>query len=480
MLRKLLKSTTPRFLRFARAKDVVSSSGESHAVSEKSESESQPPAESGQKHKIPALDLFSYLMEGGDLNEAVANNRKNYPFHIPHWNPKSPDYIPSELDEGDMKVQVEEHNRIIEDFERDLKVQQHVKYLWDKEMNAELEGERGNTKNVYPQVKNYDKGDVNVTETDLIEFTLAAFTNEKTINRAFYNPKIPKLSNETEWEQELEDRPVNPHFHHSKGRKFDVETPYEKKAPHVADRLGHPEIFPYPIETLLRVERVLSHPGHQDQPFIQIPSAEPHPTLDFTPGEVIYSKPNNKEWAKFTIFANTALTPVLAYIFPYYYMFKNTTPFSSLVEENALPFSTLDFESMDYYMMWPLLYFTTTGGFLYITNMYLSRIWAYYPSKIQFNKNKDLLFVENVDFQGFSKETVMEVDHMAIVPPHVVSATRFISTGKEGLTTWLNLNTRDGFTLENNPKYWNKTGRKELMSMTMGLWDKSYYEDVNL
>ena len=59
----------------------------------------------------------------------------------------------------------------------------------------------------------------------------------------------------------IEERPVNSHFHHDKGSKFDVLIPEEEKYEHVADRLGHPEIFLTPLETLLRSDRIIAHPG---------------------------------------------------------------------------------------------------------------------------------------------------------------------------------------------------------------------------
>ena len=69
-----------------------------------------------------------------------------------------------------------------------------------------------------------------------------------------FKAKLPQLSSKKDLEEKIQARPVTSKFHPDKGKKFDVETPYEKRYPHVADRLGHPEIFPRPWQSLFQVE----------------------------------------------------------------------------------------------------------------------------------------------------------------------------------------------------------------------------------
>ena len=108
------------------------------------------------------------------------------------------------------------------------------------------------------------------------------YANEKIIiNNSAFIAKNPVLKHEKELQKIIENRPVNSHFHHDKGSKFDVEIDYEEKHDHVADRLGHPEIFLSPLETLLRSDRIIAHPGFQNQPFIKMPKAEPDESVNF-------------------------------------------------------------------------------------------------------------------------------------------------------------------------------------------------------
>ena len=88
------------------------------------------------------------------------------------------------------------------------------------------------------------------------------YSNERiTINNSNFIAKNPILKHEKELKEMIANRPVNSHFHHDKGSKFDVEIDEDQKHEHVADRLGHPEIFLSPLETLVRSDRIIAHPG---------------------------------------------------------------------------------------------------------------------------------------------------------------------------------------------------------------------------
>lgn len=88
------------------------------------------------------------------------------------------------------------------------------------------------------------------------------------------------------------------HFHGDKGSKYDVRVAEEERYPFLADRLGHPEILGTPFERLMRLEADIYHPVNLDQPFVQIPKAEPSASLSFEEGEVIYENNQLVEWAK--------------------------------------------------------------------------------------------------------------------------------------------------------------------------------------
>lgn len=54
-----------------------------------------------------------------------------------------------------------------------------------------------------------------------------------------------------------------------------------------------------PIERIFGIERAPAHPGYQFQPFVQTPSMDPDPTLNFQTGETIYENSGVTEWTRF-------------------------------------------------------------------------------------------------------------------------------------------------------------------------------------
>lgn len=73
---------------------------------------------------------------------------KKYPY-LPHQDPKSPEYIHSELDEYHDEVAVTSYNTVIDNFKNDLKVQKEV---WQAISNLDRpykHGIRGIDTNIY-------------------------------------------------------------------------------------------------------------------------------------------------------------------------------------------------------------------------------------------------------------------------------------------------------------------------------------------
>lgn len=67
-----------------------------------------------------------------------------------------------------------------------------------------------------------------------------------------FQPKLPILSNEVEYLEELDQRPVDSHFNHEKGYKFDVKVEDHEKHVSPSNRLGETDILPHPLLMLIR------------------------------------------------------------------------------------------------------------------------------------------------------------------------------------------------------------------------------------
>ncbi len=73
--------------------------------------------------------------------------------------------------------------------------------------------------------------------------------------------------------------------------------------------MGHSSVVMTPLESLLRVDKLITHPTFLNQPFIQTPKAEPNEDVCFEKGDVIYNNSKINEWSQFimgTIFSWSA------------------------------------------------------------------------------------------------------------------------------------------------------------------------------
>lgn len=111
---------------------------------------------------------------------------------------------------------------------------------------------------MYDQIQDYrnlsDKSSLPPSDLDLVENILNNVTGNQHIEiyNTPFEPKLPVLSNEIEYLEELDQRPVNDHFNTEKGYKFDVEIKDNEKYVIENIRLGEPGIVPNPYLTLLR------------------------------------------------------------------------------------------------------------------------------------------------------------------------------------------------------------------------------------
>ena len=315
-----------------------------------------------EKTQIDYNGLFNfaeYIQRGGKVEDIVDMEYKNFPSEIEHWNPSSPKYIQSDQDEADIQRSINSHNAIIDQFKRDLKLQREYQAAIQKMDRPYLKGTPGIDKSVFDAPRDYSESvnhkdkSIASANSDALDLTL----NENwPLNFANYGNKFTKTSNLMELEEESRNAKVTDEFHHDKGSKFDVVRALEEKYPHVADRLGHPEIFPTPLETLLRLERPLAHPGYLDQPFVRIPSAEPDKSVDFSAGEVIYSNSNALEWGRFWSANYVGVLVAIAFYFPYINFGLNSTPTFRVRDEYPAPYFDQSWYSYDYYQLFPVVF----------------------------------------------------------------------------------------------------------------------------
>lgn len=331
---------------------------------------------------------------------------KKLPLHLGHFNPESKDYIPSERDERHVFSPIQSYNYLVDRLKSDIKLQNEVYEYLAGQSRPWKEGTAtpGVDANVFKEgVKNYAKDPkTGVLVDDHENETLKQVTRnqDRFLNDTVYFPKYARMSHILEWEKELENRPVNPDYHQDKGYKFDVATPYEQRFPHVADRLGYPETLGSPTERLFRLESDIYHPAYLDQPFVQIPSTDPHPSLNFEEGEVIYENLRLIEWAKLISRLGVSSLAFLATFAPYQLFYKTHLTLKSGIDGFFLPYYQNTMYHWDSAHMHVLVTFAAVYYTVYMATTVIQNNLRQYPVKMTYNKDKELLFVQKLTAFG--------------------------------------------------------------------------------
>lgn len=260
-----------------------------------------------------------------------------------HNDPHSPEYIHSERDEYHDLVRIKAYNRIIDRLKSDIQMQADVYDIIENLDRNYRRGIPGVTRNISGGVRDYfppeDLGFKTVREKDDEKFFDEKYNNvDRWRNEAVFYPKFAPIESDLQWQHEYENRPVTRHFHPDKGYKYDVAVPWEQRHPHVADRMGYPEILGTPFERLMRLEGEIYHPTYLDQPFVQIPFSDPHPSLNFEEGEVVYENAQLLEWAKFWNLTGLSIYAFAALFVPYNLLYKTHLPLPSAFDNLFTPY----------------------------------------------------------------------------------------------------------------------------------------------
>ena len=307
-------------------------------------------------------------------------------------------------------------------MKQDAKMQQEVDAAIQALDRPYLRGRPGIDRNVTGGLKDYFPHYVKhyqeeQTPEDFEYKNSPIFRNEK---RWIAQTIIPRQK--TKYEVDFADaqfrRPVNKTFHPDKGSKFDIITPYDQRFPHVADRLGHPEFLANPIQRLLRLESDIYHPVYNDQPFVQTPPSEPDASLNFEEGEVIYENARLVDWLKLETYSSLAVLGWFLVFMPIQNLYKSNLPTDAMLENNFYPYHMYSIHNFDYMK----LHVAAIGAALYYCLLHLFRggeianqPWV---AKMQYNKDKELIFVTKVSGTGFRYEKVYEAHHLEVVPMH--------------------------------------------------------------
>lgn len=260
--------------------------------------------------------------------------------------------------------------------------------------------------------------------------------------------------------------------------------------------MGWAELQETPLDKNPFIERILSHPIYQWQPFVQTPSVEPHKDLCLEIGETIYENKWIYEWILlFRILVYLAPIFLFWYIIEAYNNNTSASPeyasrFAPIITGNASKKSLArrPFENTNYWgtNMWPwqfsvkkllLFPFVVLAAIL---GRNINRFGNNYVLKAAFNRERDVVFVWRVRGALLKKCDIFELHYLESTVPSVTSLwPKLGKFQKDGLLPIWDLRSDSPMLFYNEKKYWNIDQRDYFLSNTNTYWQGLRHKDVN-
>lgn len=100
-----------------------------------------------------------------------------------------------------------------------------------------------------------------------------------------------------------------------------------------------------------------------------------------------------------------------------------------------------------------------------------------YVTRMRFNKDKDLVFVNKPDMLWGDTEHVYEMHHLEqMVPSSVVAMKNMASNDPKGILVIKDMAENEYLKFYKDEKYWNMDLREEFISETRTLWDNAHHD----
>lgn len=185
-----------------------------------------------------------------------------------------------------------------------------------------------------------------------------------------------------------------------------------------------------------------THPGFLDQPFVRVPRQEPNQDIDFRAGDIIYENPKVTEWSRLGFMGTVSAYFYLCAYWPVMMLYKTHIPNSEMLFSRTDSFKFFSMNEIDKFGSAPLMHSLGFSALLYLFLKMASSFTSLFVTRMQYNINKDLLFVSVVDELGMIKEKTYELSNVE----RVVRADKgslIYSSENEGFTVLKCLSTKD-------------------------------------
>lgn len=269
---------------------------------------------------------------------------------------------------------------------------------------------------------------------------------------------------------------------------YGMEIPYEDKIPHLSDRLGSfrkdsPQSSE--VHEWLQMKSDVSNPLFGSY-FVQEPSRVPDPDVDFEKGDVIYDNPYALKAG--TLVKQTTTTSIFYLLFHVFHTVLTGRTVYPINKEagdhrrdglsmgNFYPTEIYSSNNSDWHDIETLSNIAFISPMLPLVVINLAMLATFSTkgvvTKMQFNKNRDLVFVTKVGGNFFAKEVeeVYETTHLQVLPPSVQTGFRDVSDRK--LFTIHCLNQTTSFRVYSDPSYWNPELKDDFYGHLFHLWEE--------
>lgn len=166
----------------------------------------------------------------------------------------------------------------------------------------------------------------------------------------------------------------------------------------------------------------MTHPGFLDQPFVKVPNPHPDESIDFRAGEVVYSNPKALEWSRLGYLSTLSFWLYSSVIWPLGTLYKTHVPnqaINSGLDSMYAEYTTMNLDTMGVLIL-TIPAAVTVYAYLLLKFMYMFS--KSFVTKMQYSRNKDLLFVTYTSEMGVEKEIVCEMANIEHMTPVVKSS----------------------------------------------------------
>ena len=181
---------------------------------------------------------------------------------------------------------------------------------------------------------------------------------------------------------------------------------------------------------MFRLEDFYCHPGFLDQPFVKIPSNEPADNIDFRAGDIIYENHTVTEWGRLGLLSSVTWFMYNFGFWPLVQLYKTHIPSEEMLFGRDDEFKLFSIYDVDKFSYLPYAHSIAFAGLFYTFIKMYGNATKYFPQKLQYNKNKDLLFATVFDDFGQLTEKTYELSNVERVLPVNTSALHFSEQDK--------------------------------------------------